>query len=425
MDVPHRNAIGSEEMNILITGAQLSNKGAQSMLFVVTDEMKKRFPDAEIYFATDKDYDESIYKFHKFPMTKNGLAIAVGGKGSFEAYVKAIGKDVKETFAGNNHKIGQFLYVKRNFSQMDMLIDVSGFSLGEKWGRVTHEMYMNRLELAKRYKIPVYLMPQSFGPFNYIDDMKDIMDRMKDLLNYPRIVFAREEEGLEYLQRDFNLQNVRLSIDLVLQNKEIDWNNVYTKKTSIDVPKVNGDKTVGIVPNMQCIKHGNEETIIELYKSIIDKLLADGYTVYTFRHSKNDIELCGKIKDLYVNDQRVVIEGREFSCMEYSEYIKQFQFLICSRYHGIVHAYRHGIPCIALGWAVKYKELAKCVGQGKYSFDILQDRIDVDSIIDCVLDMEKEYKGNTEIIRKNMEMIQLNNCFDQVEKDFRDCGRCK
>ena len=38
-------------LKVLITGANYNNKGAQSMLFVTIDEIKKRIPDSEIYFG--------------------------------------------------------------------------------------------------------------------------------------------------------------------------------------------------------------------------------------------------------------------------------------------------------------------------------------------------------------------------------------
>ena len=34
----------------LIVGANIENKGAQSMLFITVDEIKKRIPDGEVFF---------------------------------------------------------------------------------------------------------------------------------------------------------------------------------------------------------------------------------------------------------------------------------------------------------------------------------------------------------------------------------------
>ena len=49
--------------------------------------------------------------------------------------------------------------------------------------------------------------------------------------------------------------------------------------------------------------------------------------------------------------------------------LKQFQFIVASRFHAIVHAFKNGIPCIALGWATKYYDLMKQFGQEQYMLD--------------------------------------------------------
>ena len=55
---------------VLITGANFINKGAQSMLFTVTKEIKNRYPDSEVYFACNREeYDEKNYSFKKLLYT--------------------------------------------------------------------------------------------------------------------------------------------------------------------------------------------------------------------------------------------------------------------------------------------------------------------------------------------------------------------
>ena len=41
--------------NIIITGGELFNKGAQAMTFITVDEMKKRFPDHRILVLSEMD----------------------------------------------------------------------------------------------------------------------------------------------------------------------------------------------------------------------------------------------------------------------------------------------------------------------------------------------------------------------------------
>ena len=57
-------------MNVLITGAQFGNKGAQSMLFTVVNEVRDRYPNAEFYYLPLDYYKEDCfqnlenYRFH-------------------------------------------------------------------------------------------------------------------------------------------------------------------------------------------------------------------------------------------------------------------------------------------------------------------------------------------------------------------------
>ncbi|GAG10636.1 unnamed protein product, partial [marine sediment metagenome] len=76
--------------------------------------------------------------------------------------------------------------------------------------------------------------------------------------------------------------------------------------------------------------------------------------------------------------------------------IKQFQFIITSRYHSIIHAYKNGVPAIVLGWAVKYEELL-----GKFSQ------------MDYMVDFRSNY------LHKNFNWVvdkMLNNCEREKEK---------
>lgn len=50
--------------------------------------------------------------------------------------------------------------------------------------------------------------------------------------------------------------------------------------------------------------------------------------------------------------------------------IKHFEFAIASRYHGIVHSYKAGIPCVVIGWADKYLDLAQQMFQDYYVLDL-------------------------------------------------------
>ena len=71
---------------------------------------------------------------------------------------------------------------------------------------------------------------------------------------------------------------------------------------------------------------------------------------------------------MFASSENVYFIEDDMNCLEYGGFVKQFDFIIASRFHAIVHAYKENVPAIILGWAVKYHELAKNLNQEKFVF---------------------------------------------------------
>lgn len=405
----------------MITGANFGNKGAESMLYVTASELSKRFPSCNIYFASQENYYEEFYTFRKIFCSPRTLRIAMGGFDSLRALCEETARDAAKFILGRrNIGFGHYFDLKKCISGIDAVIDISGYALSSKWGNKIPCNYIREIMLAEKYNIPVYLMPQSFGPFDYTPGvMKEFKTVMQKALEYPRIIFAREKEGYDDLNSLFKLNNVRLSSDLVLQNTGIEIRNVFRIPPAILIPKIESERELaGIIPNMRCFDHGNKDEILDAYREIITFILSKGYKVVLFRHSREDIEACMEIKRYFAENENVLTIENEFSCFEYNEFVKQFKFLVCSRYHGLVHAYRNNVPCAALGWAVKYRSLMERMHQSRYVFSITGN-IDTKRIIDALRELMNNYDTEKRRIRESLEAIQKNNCFDAVEEDLR------
>lgn len=402
---------------VLITGANFNNKGAQSMLFVTIDELRKCLPAFEIYFGCGLG-DPKLENIHfkQICFSREGRYIALGGLQAIFNFFVAIAKACIQFAKGKRSNLWNFFDASKYISSMDLIIDISGFALGDKWSKRTNENFLNTIRLAKRHGIPIFIMPQSFGPFQYSDKLKYINDEIADLLQYPVIVFAREQEGYGFLTQDFGLSNVVLSSDLVLQNSSVNYNNIYSTPPALSIPVLDTEHNIGIIPNAQCFRHGNPEQILNCYRKMIDLLLKGGKEVYIFRHSGEDLEYCIKIAGFYEQESRVHLLKNDFSCMEYDKFVRQFEFIVCSRFHGIVHAYKNGIPVIALGWAVKYRELTASVKQDAYIFDITAPACDVDALLGAVQRMMHNAADEKRIIKDCVEAIQSENCFTYIEK---------
>ncbi len=394
----------------LITGADFRNKGGQSMLFITISELRKRFPGCKIYYPTNKKVDVN-YKITPIYYNFDSLYYMHGGSKKIKAIIKSLIKGILKK-DGNIKEIKELQSV---FTELDGIIDVSGFNLSSEWNEKINFKFLEYIRQAKKYNVPMYLMPQSFGPFDYQKNQEKMDNDIKQLLSYCKVVYAREKNGYELLEKHYQLENVLQSSDLVLQNKEIILENLFVKipETKLDV-HVN-PHGVALIPNLRSFEHGNKEKLLELYRNIIVSIMEQGREVYVFRHATEDLEACRWIKHMFEEEERVILLEDEFNCLEYSELVKQFDFIISSRYHAIVHALKQGVPCVALGWAIKYVELLSLFHMEDYVFNI-SNAFDETQIIDAILILCSEYQKFSKKILLEMDKICSVNCFDILQK---------
>ena len=388
---------------VIITGGELLNKGAQAMVFISVDEMKKRFPGREIVMLSIPEYEKEkglyAFKIYPAPGLKDSICC------SFPPLAAAFG-DRKKYIKG----------LKHIFKNAELLLDISGYALASNWGIKRGLHYLRGIRLAKKYRVPVYILPQSFGPFDFRGKSKILNILIKHYMSYPRLVMAREQEGRDMLEKKYRLKNVIKTEDMVLLNRGVDPRNIYAGE--IPLRKENIEKgSVAIIPNVRNNKYGNENEMYGVYSRIIDFLLEKGRKVYLLSHSKEDSELCIKIRDK-AGEEKVTYIDRELSCLEFDETVKEFDFIIASRYHAIVHAYRNCVPAVILGWAVKYRELSVSLGQEKYQFDV-RNGIDIDSLTEILGIMNESHDKEAAVIAGKLENLRKENIFDLISEGER------
>lgn len=388
--------------NIIITGGELFNKGAQAMVFVTVDELKRRFPDHEIFLLSAMDLqrpreEREQYAFQftgwypiKFARAQTNLALRLlCSLRNREEYLKA----------------------RTLYENCDMMVDISGYALGSNWGYDICNTYLEHLEFAKAFGIPCYLMPQSFGPFDFRGTRADELERrMRGLLPGVKQICAREQDGYHALVEQYGLTNVCLKTDLVLNNREINLKHIYKTPPLMQLPEIETD-SVGIVPNGRTIAVKGQEFVLALYRCIIKHLVSQRKNIYLLSHCTADRTLCTQIQSMFPKEPRLVFLDRDFSCLEFNALVQRFGFVIASRFHSIVHAYKNGIPCISLGWAVKYHDLLAEFEQEQYAFDV-RDNLDTQKILEAIDRMDKNSNEEAERIRDHLKEVQEENVFD-------------
>lgn len=390
--------------NIIITGGELFNKGAQAMTFVAVDELKKRFPDHRVFLLSEMDLQRPEAERQKYAFDFMGWYPIKFARCQNNTALRLLCK------VRNGAELKEAEDIYRN---TDLMIDISGYALGSNWSAQNCNRYLDHLQFAKAFGIPVYLMPQSFGPFEFSgEEGKRIDERIRALLPGVRTIFAREQEGYDALAKQYGLTNVVLAQDLVLSNTGISLNNIYVSKPELAVPQL-AKRSVGVVPNARNGEVGNASAVFAMYKEIVDQLLVSGNTVYLLSHSTNDHAACRAIKSFYPEDERVVWLEREFNCLEFNELVKQFRYLIASRFHSIVHAYKSGVPCVVLGWATKYHDLLKAFKQQAYMFDV-RTAHDAQETLAAVERMEERCGAESAVIKMRLDEMQRRNVFDAL-----------
>ena len=390
--------------NLIIAGGGLVNKGAQAMTLISICELKKRYPDHRILLlawdvSPEAQKHHAMYDLKLLQVPPIKFAQAAKDPLKRALFSLRYGKAFRE--------------IDEIYRNTDLLLDISGYALGSNWSaKVCHD-YLDNIEFALAYDIPVYLMPQSFGPFCYQDEAGRSVDaRTRRLLPQVRQIFAREQEGYDALITHYGLSNVTLSKDLVLTSTIHDYTGALREQVLLSLPEM-PECSMCVIPNVRVGDSGTND-ILALYQAAVTAGLEQGLTVYITHHSTQDIDLCVSLKALFAQDNRVILLDRDHSCIEFNELVKQFRFLVASRFHALVHALKNGIPCVALGWAVKYHDLMNLFDQGAYVFD-LREETDPESIRAAVIAMNTHFSAESHKIRHVLPALQQENVFDWIE----------
>lgn len=391
--------------NIIIAGGGLVNKGAQAMTLICICELKKRFPEHRMLLLA---WDASPAARKKHAMYDLELLEVPPLKFSGAARNPALR-------AWYCLRYGEaFRSCDAIYRNTDLFVDISGYALGSNWESKVCNDYLDCIEHAMAYGIPVYLMPQSFGPFDYTDAAGRAIDaRTRRLLPKASRIFAREQEGYDALVGHYGLTNVTLTHDMVLSSRIGDYSAALREKPIYDIPDIPGN-SMGLIPNVRVGDSGANDPLT-VYTAAVRAGLEQGLYVYITYHSTQDRELCGAVKAVFAGDERVILLEHDHSCIEFNELAKKFRFLVASRFHAIVHALKNGIPCVALGWATKYRDLMNLFGQERYVFD-LRGAVDTAEVRQAVEDMAGTWQKESEAICAALPELQKENVFKDIKK---------
>lgn len=393
----------------IIVGGNFVNTGAEAMTFSTIDNLRKTNPNCKItmFSNLDANKDNSNYTFDVIHMSGSALRHAQNPRFDIKYYAMGIAHILLRK--GNPFK--EYKKLTELLKTCDGVFDISGFAISSQFKNRNTLGKLANVDLFAQYGIPYFFMPQSFGPFDYLENREGMLKRLKESLPKATKIFVREEEGYHMLVNLIGNKNVIKSYDMVLQTKTFNKSNIYKEVPSVKTIRIDTKNNVAIIPNMRNFDHGNKDEILSLYKTIMELLLNRGKNIYLISHSVEDIEACALIKNIFASEDKVHLLKEKIDSWNYSVLIREFDFAIASRFHSIVHSYRENVPCIALGWATKYKELLESVGQEEYIFDVRRLAGNKTDIVSAIRRMDERKHEECAVIKDKMFKIQETNCF--------------
>lgn len=384
--------------NVIILGGKFFNEGAQAMSLIALDQFRRRNNQLELYHFTNSSLDmyndkKKHYKVEILPWTINEKFSILGRPFNFISRSSLFTNLTPKTIT-----------ILKNSK---FIVDLSGFAISSEIREYVWIPFLINLFLAKQYSIPFYIFPQAIGPFAFkLSERIFLYPLLKWYLKYPTVIFCREINSYQSV-RMFTKKNVQISPDIVLQHRIKDFNNVFQEDLKFKDFNIKRN-SIGIVPNARVLKRANKDYIDSLYQIIIKSLLDSKKNIYLLYNSFEDLSYCLKLKKFFPHNENVLVISDQLNSIELENLTKKFDFVVTSRYHSVIQAYKNAVPAIVIGWASKYLELVSLFGQKSYYFDI------------------RENPSSEEILEKlSLILINRNTESDKIESKMREIRKLR
>lgn len=364
-------------MKIEIHGGQFANKGARKMLITVVDWLRSEFSDCEIYADRCVGSVEELESLGIIP-----LSIKRGWMGSnrFDR-----GFRMQRLFALVDSIFPTHLLGIKNITDIDVLIDISGYAFTAKWGVKPSRDFSNLAHWYKSKNKTVVMLPQAFGPFNC-----EISPHIARIINSSDLIFARDKVSKNNLTdiAKKNLENIFLAPDITIASGRTDKKLVNSST----------DKKIAIVPNKRMLDRSSDfwkQNYIDYLSEIISTSGDNQVTVELVVHdsSGDDLEVARELSSKFGLS---IIELDD--PFKLKTVLSDYLFVVGSRYHALVAALSNSTPVVALGWSHKYDELLADFEVSKFIINEELPKVQMNNLVSSLFNL-----NTNNLIRETLE----------------------
>ncbi len=323
-------------MIIEIKGVQFVNKGAQLMLLAVLDELRARYPAAQVALAPNRNSPyvarARLGALQSLPLRWRGCDASAAAYWLPDALARRLLRYGIVTEAAT-----------------DAVLDASGFAYGDTWPERSLAQAAAEIVRYARRGRPYVFLPQAFGPFERTGSARR---RFGEALTRAALIFARDPGSRHHLARlDSRLAAaVRIAPDFTMQ---LPGDVAAIRRWDVQ------PGTVLLIPNAHMLRLSpGQSPWPAAYTSFMAELArrcrAEGLPTRLLNHEgADDAALCQLIAraagglDVIEEADPLAVKG----------IIGAAAAVVCSRYHGCVNALAQAVPCLATSWSHKYAAL--------------------------------------------------------------------
>jgi polysaccharide pyruvyl transferase WcaK-like protein len=371
-------------MLVYLHGGEFRNKGAELMLRTTAQELRERITGVRLAAQpTCGSYDRRA-ELQLWQLIRAGR---------FSLVDAAFGKVLHSPLGRKLVDIGAV-----HTSDLDALIDISGFAYGDQWPTSRIEATARIARDCHRRGKPVILLPQALGPF----ERKEIRDEFRKMLDHVTLICPRDRVSESYVR------------DLAPKPEAI--------FPAPDITLFSGCHAAGpsarmrracIVPNVKMLaKAGDlwgdryESLLLDMSRS----LLGRGFQVAIIVHdtSGGDVELAKSMQSALGDSSVELVQVADPFAIK--RYIHESALLIGSRFHSIASALSTGTPVMALGWSHKYEMLLEDFECSRYLIAHDTPSDDVSALLNELTDADT----NNEVGKRIADRLSAQSALNQA-----------
>lgn len=258
---------------------------------------------------------------------------------------------LKSFFKGENK-------AKQIFEKSDFILDIGqGDSFADIYGEHRFKMIDRIHVMARKYKKPYCLLPQTIGPFKD----KLIAHQAHESIAKASSCMARDRQSYDYVAKNVpEQQKIAEYIDVAffMPYEKIKQKTGYTH-VGLNISSLlwNGGYTQNNQFGLKCDYKGLVKKIIDYFLSLKNtKVHIIPHVVEGERGIENDYEVSYEIWREY-NDDNLVLAPFALGPIEIKSYIAGMDFFMGARMHATIGAFSSGVPVVPMAYSRKFNGL--------------------------------------------------------------------